>query len=342
MSSWLLTKYISFLGPRLEKFKRKGPKLYNFRCPICNDSETNKNKARGYIYEIKGNLSYHCHNCGISMSVEKLIKTVDQNLYNEMQMEKLKDSRTPEQDDYQEFIEKMKTPVFLKSGPLKGLKKVSQLSPNDPVKKFIDSRKIPNFYHSRMFACPNFMRFTNNLIPNKFEESNLVNDEIRLLIPFFDKDKNVHAYQGRSLRKKSDVKYITIILNDNIPKIYGLDTVDETYRIYVFEGPIDSMFIPNSIAVAGGDLIAAGKQFDRDTMVLVYDNEPRSRETVAKIEKAIYNGYRVCIWPENLQHKDINDMVLAGMTPDFIKHIIDHHTYRDLSAKLALTKWSKV
>jgi len=340
--SWLEVKYIGILGTRLRNYKRKGPKLWNFSCEICGDSETNKNKARGYIYEIKGNLSYHCHNCGISMSVEKLIKTVDQNLYNEMQMEKLKDSRTPEQDDYQEFIEKMKTPVFLKSGPLKGLKKVSQLSPNDPVKKFIDARKIPNFYHSRMFACPNFMRFTNNLIPNKFEESNLVNDEVRLLIPFFDKDKNVHAYQGRSLRKKSDVKYITIILNDNIPKIYGLDTVDETYRIYVFEGPIDSMFIPNSIAVAGSDLIAAGKQFDRDTMVLVYDNEPRSRETVGKIEKAIYNGYRVCIWPENLQHKDINDMVLAGMTPDFIKHIIDHHTYRDLSAKLALTKWSKV
>lgn len=339
---WLYHKYIGFLGPRLDKFKRKGPSLYNFRCPICGDSESNKSKARGYIYDVKGKLFYHCHNCDVHMGVEKFIKTVDINLYNEMRLERYKESKTPEQEEYEEFINKMKKPTFLKSGPLKGLKKVSQLKPIDPVKRFVDSRKIPNFYHSRMFSCPNFMRFTNTLIPNKFSKEALNNDELRLLIPFFDKDKNVFAYQGRSLRKNSEVKYITIILDEEKPKIYGLDTIDEKERIYVFEGPIDSMFIPNSVAVAGGDLITAGKTIDRYTSVLVFDNEPRSNETVTKIEKAIYNGYRVCIWPNNLEHKDINDMVLAGMTTDFIKHIIDTHTYQDLSAKLALSKWSKV
>lgn len=339
---WLLHKYIGYISPRLEKFKRKGPTLYNFRCPICNDSETNKNKARGYIYQVKGNLSYHCHNCGVSMSVDKFIKTVDQNLYNEMKLEKLKDSKTPEQKEYDEFVEKMKKPVFLKSGPLKGLKKVSQLSHTDVIKKFVVDRKIPNFYHSRIFSCPNFMNFTNGLIPNKFDKSALANDELRLLIPFFDEEKNVFAYQGRSLRKKSAVKYITIILNDKLPKIYGMDTVNTKEKIYVFEGPIDSMFIPNSIAVAGGDLLSAGTKYDRKDMVLVYDNEPRSPETVSKIEKSIYNGYKVCIWPENLQHKDVNEMVLSNMSPEFIKHVIDKNTYQDLSAKMTLNKWSRV
>lgn len=339
---WLIHKYIGFIGPRLEKFKRKGPTLYNFRCPICGDSDRNKTKARGYLYEVKGKMSFHCHNCGAGMSAQNFIKTVDQNLYNEMKLEALKESQTPEQREYEEFISKMKTPVFLKSGPLKGLKKVSQLKHFDPVKKFVDSRKIPTFYHSRMFACPNFMRFTNNLLPNKFSKEALANDELRLLIPFFDKDKNVFAYQGRSLRKKTEVKYITIILNEDMPKIYGLDTVNEKERIYVFEGPIDSMFVPNSVAVAGGDLISAGKEIDPKTSVLVFDNEPRSRETNKKIEKAIYNGRRVCIWPEHLEHKDINDMVLAGMSPDFIKYTIDQHTYQDLAAKMALSKWSKL
>jgi transcription elongation factor Elf1 len=339
---WLAHKYINLLSFRLRNFKKKGPTLYNFSCIICGDSENNKNKARGYIYEVKGKMLYHCHNCGVSLSFEKFIKTIDNNLYNEMILEKIKENKPKEQVEYEEFIEKMKPPAYLKSGPLKGLKKVSQLSPFDPIKKFVVSRKIPNYYHSKIFSCPNFMNFTNSLLPNKFDEKTLLNDEIRLLIPFFDKDESVHAYQGRSLRKKTEVKYITIILNGHKPKIFGLDTVNEKEKIYVFEGPIDSMFIENSIAVAGGELVVSANTFDKRDLVLVYDNEPRSKETISKMEKAIYNGFKICIWPENLNHKDINDMILSGMSSDFIKYIIDQHTYSDLTAKLELTKWRKI
>ena len=161
------------------------------------------------------------------------------------------------------------------------------------------------------------------------------------IIPFFDADKNVHAYQGRAV-VDSKIKYITIVLDDTIPKVYGLDTTDFGRDVYVFEGPIDSMFIPNAIATAGGDLVSAVSTLPKDRLIIVYDNEPRSRETVKKIDKAIMQGYRVCIWPDNMDHKDINDMVMAGLSQDFIKHIINNNTYRDLAAKLALNKWSKV
>lgn len=338
---WLEHKYIGLVSSRLDKFKRKSAKLYNFRCPICGDSENNRNKARGYIYEKKGKMLFHCHNCGASSSVSNFIKMIDLNLYNEMQMEKLQEKKTPEQKEYEAFVEKMKPPVFIKSGPLKGLKKVSQLSPDNPVKLFVAKRKIPNPYHAKMFACPNFMHYINTLIPGKFDESALSKDEIRLLIPFLDKNKNIHALQGRSLRN-TNPKYVTIILNEDTPKIYGLDTVDLERTTYVFEGPIDSMFVPNSIATAGGEMISALKGFDKSKLVIVYDNEPRSVETKKKLDRAILNGYNVCVWPDNLEHKDVNDMILAGLSPEFVKHIIDHNTYRDLSAKLALTKWSKV
>jgi DNA primase len=283
---------------------------------------------------------FHCHNCGASASLTNFIKMIDLNLYNEMQIEKLKEKKSPEQKEYEQFVEKMKKPVFLQSGPLKGLKKVSQLSPDHPVKKFVDSRKIPNPYHAKTFACPNFMSFVNSLIPNKFNNNVLEKDEMRLLIPFFDKNKNLFAFQGRSLRN-SNPKYITIILNENVPKVYGLDTVDLERTTFVFEGPIDSMFIPNSIATAGGEMIPALKEFDKSKLVLVYDNEPRSPETKKKLDKAILNGYNVCIWPENLEHKDVNDMILAGLSPAFIEHIITQNTYRDLTARLHLAKWSK-
>jgi len=229
----------------------------------------------------------------------------------------------------------------MKMGPLKGLKKVSQLSPDHKVKKFVESRRIPNPFHAILFSCPNFKQYTNSLVPGKFDSSSIERDETRLLIPFMDSNKNVHAYQGRALGP-SAVKYITIILDDSVPKVYGLDRVNFDRTVYVVEGPIDSMFLPNSIATAGGDLVSSISSFSKDKLVIVYDNEPRSKETIKKLDKAILNGYNVCIWPENLEHKDINDMFLAGMSSDFIKHIIDTNTYRDLAAKLALTKWSKV
>ena len=338
---WLQHKYIGLISSRLEKFKRKGSNLYNFRCPICGDSQTHTHKARAYLYEKQGNMLFHCHNCNATMSVPNFIKSIDQNIYNEMQLERLQDKKTPEQIDYETFVDKMKKPIFLKSGPLKGLKKISQLSPDHRVKKLVDARKIPNPYHAKLFSCPNFKQFTNNLIPGKFDEESIKRDETRLLIPFFDKDKNMHAYQGRALGA-SAVKYITIVLNDAIPKVYGLDTVNFDKAVYVMEGPIDSMFIPNSIATAGGDLVSAISSFHKDKLVVVYDNEPRSRDTIKKLDKAILQGYNVVIWPENLEHKDINDMVLAGLSSEFITHILKTNTYRDLAAKLALTKWSKV
>lgn len=338
---WLEQKYIGIVSVRLDKFKRKGPVLFNFRCPICGDSESNKNKARGYIYQKEGKMLFHCHNCNATMGIPNFLKMLDVNIYNEYQLEKLQNKKTPEQDEYEKFVEKMKKPAYM-TGILKGLKKVSQLHPDNPIKKFVVERKIPNEYHARLFACPNFMHFVNNIVPDKFSAAALAKDETRLLIPFLDANKSVHAFQGRSLRGPAKVKYITIILRSDVPKLYGLDTVDRSKRIYVVEGPIDSMFIPNAVATAGGDLVSAIGSLNKSNLVIVYDNEPRSKETYKKLDKAIMQGYSVCIWPENLEHKDINDMVLAGLTSEFIKYIIDQNTYKDLAAKLALQKWSKV
>lgn len=340
---WLDHKYIGMVSSRLDQFKRKSPTLYNFRCPVCGDSQTNKFKARGYIYDRKGKGLFHCHNCNATMAIPNFIKSLDQGMYNEYCVEKLKGEKSPEQQDLEDFVGKMKKPVFMKEGPLKGLKKVSQLSPDHRVKQLVDARKIPTPYHAKLFCCPNFKQFTNKLVPGKFDDDSIKYDETRLLIPFLDKDKKVHAYQGRALGN-SNLKYITIILDESIPKVYGLDTVNFNQIVCVMEGPIDSMFVPNSIATAGGDLVSAlgPLQSSKSSMVIVYDNEPRSRDTIRKLDKTIMQGYNVCIWPENLEHKDINDMVIAGLSSEFIQHIIKTNTYRDLAAKLALTKWSKV
>ena len=340
---WLERKYINLLSSRLQQFKPRNHG-FNFRCPFCGDSQSSKYKTRGWIYEKKGDYKFHCFNCSVSKGFSYFLKDLDQQLYNEYRMEVMKDSKTPEQEELESFIKKMEKPKFMKEGVLKGLKKVSQLSPDHRVKKLVDSRKIPTDIHYRLFSCPNFFKFCNSVIPGKFSDKTLEHDETRLLIPFFDKDKNVHAFQGRALGE-SRVKYVTIVIDESVPKVYGLDTANFDKTVYVLEGPIDSMFIPNSIATAGGDLVSALGSFHgeaKSSLVIVYDNEPRSKDTVKKLDKAILQGYRVCIWPDNLDHKDINDMVMAGLSSDFIKHIIDTNTYKDLSAKLALNRWSKV
>ena len=337
---WLEQKYMNLLSSRLLQFKPRN-KGFNFRCPYCGDSQTSKYKARGWVYEKKGDYKFHCFNCNTSKGFTYFLKDLDANLYSEYRMESLKESgpRNVTGAPVENSVSYGK-PKFLKEGPLKGLKKVSQLSPDHKVKKFVESRRIPNPYHAVLFSCPNFKHYTNNLVPDKFDSSSLERDETRLLIPFINANKDVHAYQGRAIGE-SKVKYITIVLDDTTPTVYGLDKANFNKDVYVFEGPIDSMFVPNSIATAGGDLVSSVRTFDKSKLVIVYDNEPRSKETIKKIDKAILQGYRVCIWPDNLDAKDVNDMVLSGLSSEFIKHIIDTNTYKDLSAKLALTRWSK-
>jgi len=337
---WLESKYIGFLSNRLRNFKRKSGNSFNFSCPFCGDSQTDLRKARGYIYEKKGNILYYCHNCNVTYGFEKFLKNIDYHLYSEYMIEKIKDNRNKDQE-HEDFVAKLRTPVFLQSGPLKGLKKVSQLAPSDPVKRLVVDRKIPNPFHAKLFKCPRFFAWSNEIIPGKFDDDALKYDECRLLIPFMNKNLELHAFQGRAIDPNAKTRYITIVNNELIPKVWGLDRVDFNKKVYVTEGPIDAMFLPNSIATAGGDLASAIKDLPKENMVIVLDNEPRSKETREKIDKAINQGYNVCIWPKNFDHKDVNDAVIAGLSQEFVQYIIDTNTFRDLKAKLALNMWSK-
>ena len=342
--NWLDTKYVNLLSPRLDRFKRV-QQNYNFRCPICGDSTKNKSKARGWILSSGDKARFYCHNCTASLSFPKFLKTIDPNLYYEYVkdtiMEKTGEVQRPVNPTH-EFANKMKKPKFVKSTNLRTVSKISQLKPDHPVKKYVEKRLIPTQYHYKLFYAPKFKTFVNKIIPNKFE--NTEHDEPRLVIPFLDQEKNMFGFQGRSFKNNADPKYITIMLDESKPKLFGLESIDSTKTIYIFEGPIDAMFVPNSLASAGGriDSNLSLTFLDKSNIVIVYDNEPRNKETVQKMESAIDDGYRICIWPESIEHKDVNDMVLAGMSPTIVQHTIDANTYTGLAAKLRLATWKKV
>ena len=335
MSNYIDLKYLNILSGQLSQFKRKDNNLFNFRCPFCGDSERNKLKARGYVFLVEGAYLYKCHNCGISANVDKLLSHVNSQLHREYRTERFVDSgRKPVQRNKGKTGIKFTSRKYHTNTPLKTLKKISQLPFDHPAKQYVEKRQIPKEYHRKLFYASKFAKFVNSLVPNKLDEKY---DEPRLIIPFFDEYENLIGFQGRAFGK-SAVKYITIMLNEDATKVYGLEEVDKRKKVYVTEGPIDSMFLPNSLAMAGSDM----KSLDIQDVVYIYDNEPRSKQILNKIEKNISAGHSVCIWPSFLQEKDINDMILAGMSVSEILKIINDNTFENLKAKVKLAEWRKV
>ena len=328
-------KYLNLLSPRLERFTRKKDNVWNFRCPICNDSQKNKRKARGFVYQHKGDLLYKCHNCGISLSLGSLIKTLDPDLYKEYRMEKFK---TPKQLDREEalkkvskFSDRMNDFQFQIGGNayLGDAERLDNLNNSHPAKEYILTRRLPT---KDLFYTDKFKEWTNSLKPNTFPDTK--NDEGRIIIPFRDKEGNLFGFQGRSL-SNSGVRYITILLQEDSLKIYGLDSINYEKTVYITEGPFDSMFLANSIAMAGADVSLPA---DIRSCVYVLDNEPRNKQITSRISKLISNGDSVVIWPLSLKEKDINDMVLAGHD---VQKIVSSCTYSGLTATLKFNDWRK-
>ena len=330
MQSYIDVKYVNIISPFLQQFKKKGDFLWNFRCPYCGDSHKSRTKARGFIYRRKNDLFYKCHNCGVGTTLGKLIEHLDSKSYKDYIMERYKSGvKTVNKEPEFKFNE----PVFRSKDICSTLNSLSELEAHHPARKIIDRRNLPISSYKDLFLCPEFYKFTNKLIPNKFPS--LDGDHPRLLIPFRDEEGEVFAYQGRAFGNEQP-KYLTIKLQER-DKIFGLDKIDKRKEVLVVEGPLDSLFLDNCIAVAGADV----PNLDCDFTV-VFDNEPRNKELLKQVEKAINRGHKICLWPEQMKYKDINDMILGGYTKEEIQDLIKHNTYQGTTATLWFTKWRKI
>ena len=318
------SKFIGMVSPRLQKFKKVKPNLYNFRCPICGDSKKNKSKTRGYIYGIKQNANFRCHNCGASMSLNNFLKTIDPVVQKQYAMEKFKDGHSGGRN----FV--VEEPKFNFEPPKFAPKlDLPRASENPVAREYLEKRSIDP---KDFFYTPAFKKWVNTIV-TKFD--NIEYDEPRIIIPLIYKNQLI-GFQGRALGPNS-VKYITIMLDDDSPKIYGLDNINEKFPVYVTEGPFDSTFISNSIAMCGSD--GDVRKWGIDDPVWVYDNEPRNREIVKRISDNIDRGEKVVIWPSYIEEKDINDMVLGGHN---VMEVLKLNTYFGLKANLKFTTWKRI
>ena len=321
-------KYLNLLSTQLERFKQKKPYLWNCRCPYCGDSQKNKSKARGFIFQLKGDLLYKCHNCQISVPFPKLLQDMNPNLYKEYRMEKFTSPKKPDMRKVNRIVSA--TPVFKQKDVLHDLTPLDNLNNSHPAKEYILNRKLPT---AALYYTEKFMEWTNSVKPDTFQD--ITHDEGRIIIPFKDKEGNVFGFQGRSL-SSSGLRYITVLLEEGQPKIFGLNSIDYDKTIYITEGPFDSLLLQNAIAMAGADA-SVGSLIDSN-LVFVYDNEPRNVQITTRILRHISDGESVVIWPSSIKEKDINDMHLSGHD---VQEIISSCTYTGLKATLKFNDWRK-
>ena len=318
------SKFIGIISPRLQKFRKIKSDLYNFRCPICGDSQKNKSKTRGYLYGVKADVNFRCHNCGASMTFSNFLKTLDPVIHKQYVFERFKNNKTGRGTVVEEPKFDFKPPQF---APKVDLPRASE---NDAARLYLEKRLIdPKIFN----YTPTFKKWVNTLVPNKF--SDITYDEPRIIIPLIYENQLI-GFQGRALGPNS-VKYITIMLDDDAPKIYGLDKINNQFPVFVTEGPFDSTFVSNSIAMCGAD--ADVRKWGISDPVWVYDNEPRSNEIVKRISSTIDRGEKVVIWPSNINEKDINDMILAGHN---VMDVLNSNTYSGLKAQLQFNTWKRI
>ena len=332
--SYLDDKYLGLISPRLEKFRKIRGGVYNFRCPYCGDSQRHKNKARGYIYKNKADYNFKCHNCGVTRSFTYFLKDRDPPLYDEYVMERYKEGLTGKGTVTPEPNFTFVKPKFRKKDICDELVKISELNTSHRAKKYLINRGINEDTLSKFYYCPDFKRWTNK---HKKTFDTTQNDDQRIIIPLRYPDGQLFGYQGRSLDPTTKMRYITVMLDENAPKLYGLEKINTQKPIYILEGPFDSLFLENSVAMCGSDVDI--RTFGWSDYIWVFDNEPRNREVVNRISKTIDRGDKVVIWPNNISEKDINDMKLSGHD---VQTVIKSNTYTGLEAKLKFNIWKKV
>lgn len=270
----------------------------------------------------------------MSKAFSNMLKDLDTNLYKEYKLEKYKSTsiESPNSIRVEEKKESFSTEK------LSDAVCINDLSMDHPVIKYVESRRIPKEHYKRIFFVGKFKEFANNLKP--FCIKNTSSDHPRLVIPFYDKSGKIFAFQGRAFGSEKP-KYLTIKLDEDAEKLFGLERVDLSKPILVTEGPIDSLFLPNALAVAGGAINSKTLLENKQNVTVIMDNEPRNEQITKQVEKCIELGYNVCLFPESIKQKDINDMIKSGIGQDQILKIINDNTFSGLKAKLRFAQWRK-
>lgn len=337
---FLDTSYMHKISYKLLRFHKTAKDKYSFRCPICGDSKKDKSKTRGNFQIFKGQLFFGCYNGCESLPFPAFLKRVAPEEYEEYITESFGSRKEPRSASINTITNSK--PTFKTTAKSDSffdtITKISDLPVEHPARMYVEKRGIEQL--SKLYYTPKFKKFCNTVKPKTFKDEKY--DTPRLVIPFADRDGRIFAFQGRSFSPKSKNKYITIKLDEDMPKIYGLDTLDESKPILLLEGPLNTLFLNNAVAATGSNLESYADLL-KDP-ILVYDNDSRNENLIKMVKKSVQSGRKVVLWDNSFKPtEDINDIHNNyNMNADQLTQYLIDNSYSGLAAELKFSEWKKL
>ena len=338
MSAILDRQYVHDIAFRLDKFKRKTERLYNFRCPICGDSKKYKNKARGYLFERKNAFFYKCHNCQASMSFGNLIKILDPTLYRKYCVDRYKSGETGVKPHKKHNFTFKPVRFDSKDTYNKVLFPMSKLPEDHEAVVYLQLRKIPQDKINSLFFVDDVSKLSQ--LSDDYKDK-IYTNEPRIVFPFYDENKNLIGVTARAIRGEK-LRYIIVRIKEDSPMLFNLNNIDKNDTIYVTEGCFDSLFLDNCIAVGNANLKVTSQYLPKEKLVLIYDNESRNANIRGEMKQALSEQLKLCIWPKSILQKDINEMIMQNRTREEIIDIINKNTFSGTRGMLEYQKWSNL
>lgn len=352
MSLYVDEMYIGMMGQRLSLFTQAGPRLWNFRCPICGDSTTDPYKKRGYFYVDKSQESYNyiCHNCSASHKLYRFIEFVFPDLLRNYKLEKFVGNRRGSLEQEKSIPSKAAAPTpNLLTEEVKveetdddevdtDLFPIYYLEDDHPALRYLlVERKLPEDILDRFFFAPSYV----NWVEKVTHKERLLPEHSRIVLPYSKTNGETYRYVARAYEGDDfGKKYLYTEISEG-SRFYNFYNIDPKKFVYVVEGQIDCLLLDNAVAI-GNAKYAKGDFKAFDDYTIVPDNQPRNFHVVQSIEKAIENGHPVVIWPNATAGKDINDLWKSGMSKQEIQDLIQRNTHRGIRATIALNRWKRV
>jgi hypothetical protein len=312
---------------------------------VCGDSRKKSTLTRFYFLKKKTGYKVFCHNCGYSEYFSTFLKRYP-SLYSEylkdISKERLANFGSVQAKD-EPTVQDIRASLKVQRDETsfsyinKHLQRFSSLKESHPARVYVTQRGLLN---EDVWYTKNFYQFVESVDTDHRYESLKKCTEPRMIIPFWNAKGASELFQGRAFGK--EIKYITVKINEDVPKIYGLNKVNLNELVYVTEGPIDSMFVKNSIAMAGSDM---STELPEGRYCFIYDNEPRSIIIGTKLSKAINNGHSTgnsfVIFNNEFKFKDINEAYQAGWSREKIQSYIEERTFSGPRVLIEFNKWKK-
>lgn len=311
----------------------KSTNTYTGGCPICREGKSWGRKSR--LYYIPNDSKLCCHNCGWYGTPINWVMEVEQLTYKEV-------AAQIKECDYEyglpvETIEKAQTTELPRDSiNLFDRTQLTYYKDNDSVKRAVDV-----IVDRKLNKAVNRPRTLYTSLTDVVHKN-------RLIIPFYNQSNECIFYQSRKLFE-SDTKPKYLSKMNSEKSLFNYNNVSSsTDNVFITEGPIDSFFIEDSVAVAGIQerskeslTPVQAQQLERLFLVQtvwVLDSQWLDQTSLIKTETLLKNNQCVFIWPRNIgeKFKDINEMCVYFDIDRIGKKYILENTYCGLKGIVKL------